>query len=192
MFLPVRFSRMSPVPLCTCQGHADGWTHGPSAPPGAPPASAGYLWRWEPSGCRGALGQHPARPRPAALARGGRLSPRPVPTLQHFQHGRRGRGLPEAVRVGRWWARPRPAHRVPWGRGTPSGAWHKRGALRPSPRPSPVPHSRLRCLLHALGAEARLGQEGAQQLSRVGVPRGVIAARGRGVRWWLGGGGDGV
>lgn len=137
MFLPVRFSRMSPVPLCTCQGHTDGWTHGPSAPPGAPPAPAGYLWRWEPSGCRGALGQHPARPRPAALARGGRLSPRPVPTLQHFQHGRGGRGLPEAVGVGRWWARPRPAHRAPWGRGTPSGAWHKRGALRPNPVPAP-------------------------------------------------------
>lgn len=58
-----------------------------------------------------------------------------------------------------------------------------RGGAKPQP-PPPSPsgptgrrHSRLLSILHALGAKAWLGQERGQELSRVGVPRGVVAAR---------------
>lgn len=64
----------------------------------------------------------------------------------------------------------------------------------PPQPPRPRRHSRRPSILHALGAEARLGQQRAQQPSSVGVPRGVVAAGrwgsepapagGRGTRGW--------
>lgn len=104
--------------------------------------SRGYLGWWEPSGGRGALGQHPARPRPAALAGGGRLSSCPVPTPQSFQQGWGNRGLPEAFGVGRRWARPRSAQQAPREGRPPVRTRHRSGAeppsstLTPPPRPS--------------------------------------------------------
>lgn len=200
-------------------GLGAGRTYGPGAwlapapssagvPGPAPLQAGGYLGRREPPGPLGAVGQHPASPRPAAPARGGRLSLRPVPTPQHFQQGWGGRGGGEAVGVGSWGARPRPGQPAPPGERDPRyqpgvsqghgdlpphcgdgggggpAAWHRLGgwgdAYLPPAAPSQPPrsrrHSRLPSILHALGAEARLGQERVQQPSRVGVPRGVVAA----------------
>lgn len=182
------------MPLCTCQGHTDGWTdgwtHGLTTPPPSTASTRGLPVGGGAPRLQG--GTRAASCAPPARCTGTGGTAQPVSSSRAAAPPAQLGGLGAArSRRGGTPVGTAPSC-SPWGWGPPSGAWHKRGALRPIPLPAPCPHSRLRRLLHALGAEAGLGQEGAQQPSRVGVPRGIIAARGRGVRGHLGGVGGGT
>lgn len=171
MFLPVRFSRMSPVPLCTWWGRTDGRT----APPPAwtPPAAAGTWGGGSPPAAVGHSGSILRAPGPLHWQGGDGSARVQFPRRRTSSRAGEAGGClkPSGWDAGGHGPVLLSGHR---GRGDP----RQNAAPKRSGAPPPTPRSPPRRVLHAGGAEARLGQEGGQQPGRVRVPRSVIAAKG--------------